>query len=96
MQPGLATRTTAFGLAALMIASALGYWGVSDHQRGQSEGGGPRGQSGLHCRLCAGQGARLTRGYSMNARLASEAEAVKLPLLPCACRWHGTRPPGMI
>ena len=35
MQPELATRTTAFGLAALMIASALGYWGVSAYRKGQ-------------------------------------------------------------
>src|SRR5947209_18536770 len=35
MHPGLATRTTALGLAALVIASALGYWGVSAYRKGQ-------------------------------------------------------------
>src|SRR6267378_267758 len=35
MQPGLTTRTTAFGLAALVVASALGYWGVSAYRKGQ-------------------------------------------------------------
>jgi hypothetical protein len=35
MHPGLATRTTALGLAALAIASALGYWGVSAYRKGQ-------------------------------------------------------------
>src|SRR6266446_4514830 len=35
MQPGLATRTTALGVAALMIASALGYWGISAYRKGQ-------------------------------------------------------------
>ena len=35
MHPGLATRTTALGVAALMIASALGYWGISAYRKGQ-------------------------------------------------------------
>ncbi len=35
MHPGSATRTTALGLAALVIASALGYWGVSAYRKGQ-------------------------------------------------------------
>src|SRR5438445_5101996 len=35
MHPGLTTRTTAFGLAALVIASALGYWGVGAYRKGQ-------------------------------------------------------------
>jgi hypothetical protein len=35
MRPGLTTRTTALGLAALVIASALGYWGVSAYRKGQ-------------------------------------------------------------
>jgi len=35
MQPGLVTRTTALGVAALMIASALGYWGISAYRKGQ-------------------------------------------------------------
>ena len=35
MHPGLFTRTTALGLAALLIASALGYWGVSAYRKGQ-------------------------------------------------------------
>ena len=35
MHPGLFTRTTALGLAALVIASALGYWGVSAYRKGQ-------------------------------------------------------------
>src|SRR3989440_9647096 len=35
MHPGLVTRTTALGLAALVIASALGYWGVSAYRKGQ-------------------------------------------------------------
>ena len=35
MHPGLTARTTAFGLAALVIASALGYWGVSAYRKGQ-------------------------------------------------------------
>ena len=35
MHPGLTTRTTALGLAALLIASALGYWGVSAYRKGQ-------------------------------------------------------------
>src|SRR3989475_11384681 len=35
MHPGLATRTTALGLAALVIASALGYWGVSAYRKSQ-------------------------------------------------------------
>jgi hypothetical protein len=35
MYPGLTTRTTALGLAALVIASALGYWGVSAYRKGQ-------------------------------------------------------------
>src|SRR5215470_14789359 len=29
------TRTTAFALAALLLASALGYWGVSAYRKGQ-------------------------------------------------------------
>ncbi len=35
MHPGLFTRTTALGLAALVVASALGYWGVSAYRKGQ-------------------------------------------------------------
>jgi hypothetical protein len=35
MHPGLTARTTALGLAALVIASALGYWGVSAYRKGQ-------------------------------------------------------------
>jgi hypothetical protein len=35
MHPGLFTRTTALGLAALVITSALGYWGVSAYRKGQ-------------------------------------------------------------
>src|SRR5713101_2728442 len=35
MHPGLTSRTTALGLAALLIASALGYWGVSAYLNGQ-------------------------------------------------------------
>jgi len=35
MHPGLATRSTALGLAALLIVSALGYWGVSAYRKGQ-------------------------------------------------------------
>ncbi len=35
MHPGLTTRTTALGLAALVIVSALGYWGVSAYRKGQ-------------------------------------------------------------
>ncbi len=35
MHPGLFTRTTALGLAALLIASVLGYWGVSAYRKGQ-------------------------------------------------------------
>jgi len=35
MHPGSAMRTTALGVAALMIASALGYWGVSAYRKGQ-------------------------------------------------------------
>ena len=35
MHPGLTTRTTALGLAALVIASALGYWGVNAYRKGQ-------------------------------------------------------------
>jgi hypothetical protein len=35
MHTGLTTRTTALGLAALLIASALGYWGVSAYRKGQ-------------------------------------------------------------
>ena len=35
MHPGLTARTTALGLAALLIASALGYWGVSAYRKGQ-------------------------------------------------------------
>jgi hypothetical protein len=35
MHSGLTARTTALGLAALVIASALGYWGVSAYRKGQ-------------------------------------------------------------
>src|SRR5438132_1242149 len=35
MHPGSATRSTALGLAVLVIASALGYWGVSAYRKGQ-------------------------------------------------------------
>src|SRR6266496_3985532 len=35
MHPGMPTRTTALGLAALVIVSALGYWGVSAYRKGQ-------------------------------------------------------------
>jgi len=35
MHPGLFTRTTALGLAALVIVSALGYWGVSAYRKSQ-------------------------------------------------------------
>ena len=35
MHPGSVTRTTALGLAALVIASALGYWGVSAYRKSQ-------------------------------------------------------------
>ena len=35
MHPGSATRSTALGLAALVIASALGYWGVSAYRKSQ-------------------------------------------------------------
>jgi len=35
MHPGLTARTTALGLAALLVASALGYWGVSAYRKGQ-------------------------------------------------------------
>jgi len=35
MHPGLTTRTTALGLVALVIASALGYWGVNAYRKGQ-------------------------------------------------------------
>ena len=35
MHPGSAMRTTALGVAALMIASALGYWGISAYRKGQ-------------------------------------------------------------
>jgi len=35
MHPGLFTRTSALGLAALLIVSALGYWGVSAYRKGQ-------------------------------------------------------------
>ena len=35
MHPGSATRSTALGLAALMITSALGYWGVSAYRKSQ-------------------------------------------------------------
>ena len=35
MHPGSAMRTTALGVAALMIASALGYWGVSAYRKSQ-------------------------------------------------------------
>ena len=35
MHPGLTTRTTALGLAALVAVSALGYWGVSAYRKGQ-------------------------------------------------------------
>src|SRR5438046_1107308 len=38
MHPGLFTRTTALGLAALVIVSALGYWGVSAYRKGQLQG----------------------------------------------------------
>jgi len=38
MHPGLFTRTTALGLAALVIASALGYWGVSAYRKSQLQG----------------------------------------------------------
>src|SRR5215467_11148098 len=31
------TRTTAFALAALLLASALGYWGVSVYRKGQQQ-----------------------------------------------------------
>jgi hypothetical protein len=37
MRPGLTTRTTALGLAALVIASVLGYWGVSAYRKGQMQ-----------------------------------------------------------
>jgi hypothetical protein len=32
---GAITRTAAFGLAALLLASALGYWGISAYRKGQ-------------------------------------------------------------
>jgi len=35
MHPGLFTRTTALGLAALVIVSALGYWGISAYRKSQ-------------------------------------------------------------
>src|SRR6266540_1196718 len=35
MHPGLFTRTTALGLAALVVVSALGYWGVSAYRKSQ-------------------------------------------------------------
>src|SRR5467141_4092862 len=35
MHPGLTTRSTAFGLAALVAVSSLGYWGVSAYRKGQ-------------------------------------------------------------
>ena len=35
MHPGSATRSTALGLAVLVIASALGYWGVSAYRKSQ-------------------------------------------------------------
>jgi hypothetical protein len=35
MHPGLTARTAALGLAALVIASALGYWGVNAYRKGQ-------------------------------------------------------------
>jgi hypothetical protein len=35
MHPRPITRTTALGLAALVIVSALGYWGVSAYRKGQ-------------------------------------------------------------
>src|SRR5438477_11205282 len=38
MHPGLFTRTTALGLAALVIVSALGYWGISAYRKGQLQG----------------------------------------------------------
>src|ERR1700704_420404 len=35
MHPGLTTRSTALGLAALVAASSLGYWGISAYRKGQ-------------------------------------------------------------
>jgi len=35
MHPALTTRTTALALAALVVASALGYWGLSAYRKGQ-------------------------------------------------------------
>jgi hypothetical protein len=35
MHPGLTTRSTALALAALVVASALGYWAVSAYRKGQ-------------------------------------------------------------
>jgi hypothetical protein len=35
MHPGLTTRSTALGLAALVAVSSLGYWGVSAYRKGQ-------------------------------------------------------------
>jgi hypothetical protein len=35
MHPGLTTRSTALGLAALVAVSSLGYWGVSAFRKGQ-------------------------------------------------------------
>src|SRR3979409_1664089 len=35
MHPGLTTRSTALGLAALVAVSSLGYWGVSAYRKSQ-------------------------------------------------------------
>src|SRR5580765_6766646 len=35
MHPGLNTRSTALGLAALVAVSSLGYWGVNAYRKGQ-------------------------------------------------------------
>src|SRR5260221_452285 len=35
MHPGLTTRSSALGLAALVAVSSLGYWGVSAYRKGQ-------------------------------------------------------------
>ena len=35
MHPGLTTRSTALGLAALVAVSSLGYWGISAYRKGQ-------------------------------------------------------------
>src|SRR5260221_11282371 len=40
MHPGLFTRTTALGLAALVVVSALGYWGVSAYRKSQLQKAG--------------------------------------------------------